>query len=527
MIGNGVYETTFTRKLTIDGITTAFKVYRVDVSLLYYNDKNDRISTWINQYNHEHDVKLDALDKEEYNRVIEQFVYNSNPAALEKTKNNIELVNQREAGVSLRDGRVIDGNRRLTCIRMLNRKNPNIKYFETVILDMDLNDNYKRIKTLELLIQHGEEQRIEYNPIDKLVGMYNDIVVNKVLTVEEYSEFTNEPINEVKKHLFVAETINEYLSFIHAPYCYHIARETQIVSAITDLCTLLRQIKLEEKRQQIKEIVFAAMMMDVTGDFRKYIKDLTSVLSSGAEEFFISEQERIKDDLLEKLEGSHFSNTEALKSFVKDNASIGQEMEENVETWTTKSKKKIILSRPSESANKAISAIETIDTRIVERLDDEGKDKFKRQMKKIQGVVNHYLEMVDEKETAEEPAQEDAKPTPNMIYKPNVGDPIFVADNSGTIYSFIAKIKVMIFAKSENKEYCAYFIKENDEIVSDEIALEVHSNEEKELLFKLKGLSKDDKIIYLVFKKKTANDKEISAIFAFNVSISFGANFDI
>ena len=127
--------TGLSRKLTINGETLAYPVYRVRLDKLYYNDRNDRILTWISQYKDENGVEdLSALSREEYNRIIEAFIVKSNPASLEKTRNSIALTNQREPGVTLSDGRIIDGNRRFTCLRMLQREDPSINYFETVIL---------------------------------------------------------------------------------------------------------------------------------------------------------------------------------------------------------------------------------------------------------------------------------------------------------------------------------------------------------------------------------------------------------
>ena len=100
-----------------------------------------------------------TLNKEIYNRIIENFVYESNPESIRKTQNNISLVGQRVPGVTLADGRVVDGNRRLTCLRRLSRTTPEPLYFETVIMDMDIRADKKQIKLLELAIQHGEEKR--------------------------------------------------------------------------------------------------------------------------------------------------------------------------------------------------------------------------------------------------------------------------------------------------------------------------------------------------------------------------------
>lgn len=45
-----IYKTKYTRKVTFDGKTEIYPVYRVRLDALYYNDQNDRIATWISRY---------------------------------------------------------------------------------------------------------------------------------------------------------------------------------------------------------------------------------------------------------------------------------------------------------------------------------------------------------------------------------------------------------------------------------------------------------------------------------------------
>jgi hypothetical protein len=145
-------KTPQTRKLTVDGLTKAYPVYKVRLDWLFYNDQNDRIATWISQYKAQHNGQApSSTDREAYNAIIEQFIVESNPDALRKTQNNIEMVDQREAGVVLADGRIIDGNRRFTCLRRLAAKNSRFGYFETVILDRDIENSAKQIKTARMV----------------------------------------------------------------------------------------------------------------------------------------------------------------------------------------------------------------------------------------------------------------------------------------------------------------------------------------------------------------------------------------
>jgi AGCS family alanine or glycine:cation symporter len=69
---------------------------------------------------------------------------------------------------------------------------PEFDWFETVILDTSIDTDKKQIKMLELAIQHGEEKKVDYNPIDRLVGVYQDIIETELLTIEEYAQSTNE-----------------------------------------------------------------------------------------------------------------------------------------------------------------------------------------------------------------------------------------------------------------------------------------------------------------------------------------------
>lgn len=232
MVGTDVVQkTTLTRKVTYGGKTVIYPVYRVRLDCLYYNDQNDRISTWITRYESENGKDAFAeLNKDIYNRIIENFIYESNPEAIQKTQKNIALVGQQEPGVSLADGRIVDGNRRFTCLRRLQRESAEPVYFETVIMDMDIREDKKQIKLLELTIQHGEEKKVDYDLIDYAVGTYRDVVQTKLLTVEEYASSTNESVSDVKKRIEIAGVVCEFLSYIKLPEQYHVVREYQVYS---------------------------------------------------------------------------------------------------------------------------------------------------------------------------------------------------------------------------------------------------------------------------------------------------------
>ena len=149
------------------------------------------------------------------------------------------MVGQREAGVVLNDGRVIDGNRRYTCLRRLYNNGNSHRHFEAVILDRDINVNKKEIKLLELSIQHGEEGKVDYNPIDRLVGLYNDVIKNKLITPEEYQQTVNESKSSINKKMEQANLMVEFLEFIGAPEKFYIARDLELDGPLGEIPVIL------------------------------------------------------------------------------------------------------------------------------------------------------------------------------------------------------------------------------------------------------------------------------------------------
>ena len=235
-------------KLAVDGLTSTYRIYQIRLDYIFYNDQNDRIATWISRYKSEENIDhIDRSDLEQYNKLIENFIVQSNPEKMKATQKNIETLGQQKFGIVLKDGRVIDGNRRFTCLRRLSETNQNFNYFEAVILDKDIENNAKQIKMLELQLQIGEEARVDYDPIDRLVGIYNDIVANQLLTVEEYAMSTNmESVKDVEKLVDISMLLVEFLEAINAPRKFYLARELNLNGPLHELYGILKRIKDED-----------------------------------------------------------------------------------------------------------------------------------------------------------------------------------------------------------------------------------------------------------------------------------------
>ena len=251
-------------KHSIDNVTRDFDIYRIKCDLLFYNDQNDRIATWVSEYNSAQGADLLALGRDEYNGVIEDFIVESNPGALRKTEKSIALRGQLRPGIVLNDGRVIDGNRRLTCVRRLARANNEAGWFEAAILDDATGSDPKRIKLLELAIQIGEEEKVAYDPVDRLVGVYRDVVKNHLITPAEYGNATGMTEAEVKKLVDRAQYMEEFLEFCQAPEQYHLARALKVDGPLGEFSRVLK--KYDNRRD--KQLVGSVAGTDAEADFK-------------------------------------------------------------------------------------------------------------------------------------------------------------------------------------------------------------------------------------------------------------------
>lgn len=388
-----VLKTTLTRKLTVDGLTKAYPVYKVKLDWLFYNDQNDRIATWISQYKVQHEGKTpDIAQRDAYNNIIEEFIVASNPDAIRKTQSNIELVDQREPGVVLADGRIIDGNRRFTCLRRLAQKNERFGYFETVILDRSIENNAKQIKMLELSIQHGEESKVDYNAVDRLVGIYSDVVETGLLTEEEYSRSTNEPLSDVKRRIEVAKLMVEFLEFINAPKQFYIARDLQLAFPLEELSKILKKCRDEDDAEDIKIAVFNNILIQPSTDMTRFVRNIKSIIGSDYQEEFLEEQRELAVQVVDSLPPVGKMDTATIREVVRANDEVTQALDRSMEKSLTKVKKNETRNRPVQLAEKATTFLESIDQHILLKLNDSELRRLERQLTKLEQVIAQIRE---------------------------------------------------------------------------------------------------------------------------------------
>lgn len=389
-----VLKTTLTRKVTYGGKTVVYPVYRVRLDALFYNDQNDRIATWITRYESENGHEaLSGLNTEIYNRVIENFIIESNPEAIVKTQKNIALVGQREPGVTLADGRIVDGNRRYTCLRRIQRESQTPVYFETVIMDMDIHEDKKQIKLLELAIQHGEEKKLDYDLIDYAIGTYRDVVQTGLLTIEEYASSTNESVADVRKRIEIAAVVSEFLTYLKLPEQYHVAREFQVYSLFQEMMAPLKQLD-DEGKQKLKVIAFNNAMMHAMPDQRKFIRDIKGLIKNNTYLSYFEDQQKLGQAIQEKFTAVEVRSKSDVDRFAEDNAAITEELQMSMERALLKSRSQQLKAKPSENVSKSISLMMEVDSRQLSRLNTEERENLKAELDELAKIVDGFRKLL-------------------------------------------------------------------------------------------------------------------------------------
>ena len=391
-----VEKTTMTKKVTYGGKTEAYPVYRVRLDKLYYNDQNDRISTWLSQYESQNGVgMLSSLNCGAYNDIIEKFICESNPEAIQRTKNNIALVGQQQPGVVLADGRIVDGNRRYTCLRKIERETGAPQFFETVIMEMDIHDDKKQIKLLELALQHGEEKKVDYDLIDYAVGTYRDVVQTHLLTVDEYAQSANESLSEVNERIEVAKVICEFLEYLKLPEQYYVARDYQVYSLFHEMMAPLKKLNDLEK-VQLKHIAFDNAMMNAIPDQRKFIRDIKKLIKNDTYTDYFTEQQKIEQKILELYGVEEIRSKQDVDAFAQNNQNIAAELQTSMERAMQKSRSALLKNKPAENVSKCIDLLMEVDTRLFPRMEQEDRDALQSNLSELSNIVAAFQKKLSE-----------------------------------------------------------------------------------------------------------------------------------
>lgn len=262
----GVKATSQIKKLPLTNKTLELPVYEIPIKHLKYNIRNGRIFMDLKKLQGDGEVDLEELKNSnvtEFNNEIENLIWESSIDRNKETMDNIELHGQIETGVVLTDGTIIDGNRRFTCLRRLNLKdpfNPEFNYFKAAILSKeDGGISEKDIKAYELKVQFGMDQKVDYKTINFNMSIYENVKSGE-FSVQEMAQNVNKKESQITKIMGTGELVYEFLKYTNEPSQLSIAENLNIYWPLEPLSEYLNgnksnRLSIIEKEQR-KQLYF-------------------------------------------------------------------------------------------------------------------------------------------------------------------------------------------------------------------------------------------------------------------------------
>ena len=201
--------------LRYKGSTRTEIVWRIPLDLLIYNKYNGRIGSDVLSYEKQNG-ELNA-EKDDDRKIIEKFLYESKVDRNKITMDSLFKNGQQRYGIVTSDGTIVDGNRRAMLLNRLFHKRDELgytyeqvercKYFLAIILPDDAEE--KDIQQLETIYQMGEDDKLDYNPIEKYLKCKE--LKRLGFSEEDIAQFMSEKPGQIKEWLKILALMEEYL----------------------------------------------------------------------------------------------------------------------------------------------------------------------------------------------------------------------------------------------------------------------------------------------------------------------------
>ena len=313
------------KRITIDGETKNYPTYRIPLNYLIFNEKNGRIITEIAQYKALHPnfnfEEFKRNDFDGYRNLLKELVEQSSNDAKKsfyETKSNIEKNGQKEAGVILSDGTIVDGNRRFACLLELyqDTKDERFATFEATWFPAPLPDDTNKqrlIKEIEFNLQYNNDPIRKYSRIASLESFYYDTLCpsTKTFNKDDYCKHTGMKSADYDSDKKVVEIMLDYLDFIRHPSEFWIIKDEELDSALEQIAG----VKFDQQQwPKIREVIYTYLTVAKKGDVSKNVRKLIDSANKGTglfKEFKMQFYDEITHDDIKQLKnimGKKFSN---------------------------------------------------------------------------------------------------------------------------------------------------------------------------------------------------------------------------
>lgn len=366
---NKLRKTGEKKKLSIrNQVDDKYDVYEIPLNCLYYNDQNGRINTLYKKYRAIHGLISPEPGDSEYNRIFEQFIFESNDQAMKDTKMSIDEKSQQEPGVVLPDGRVIDGNRRFTALRMLERERNIPMYFNAVILPLDQKSktDEKIIKELELDLQLGREERVSYDPIDRIFDVYNTIKVEKIMNEDEYKKASGaKNTRGINRDIRLAELIIKFIEIVspggNPIDKFYLARDLKLDGPIEEIESTINKLKsnnVEATKDAVLTYLIASKVVDKQNDSTRIMREIKNNILKDNDrlQYFLASADNKVDVIIDTFAENPIESANELKTVIEEN----NEAEESVFKLISSTERLINKGKIENERTKALIELENV-----------------------------------------------------------------------------------------------------------------------------------------------------------------------
>lgn len=201
--------------LRYKGTTSPQIVWRIPLDYLIYNKYNGRIGSDVLSYEKQKGELNAELDSDR--KIIERFLFDSKADRNKNTMESLLKIGQQRYGIVTSDGIIVDGNRRAMLLNKLYHEHENLgysysqvercKYFLAIILPDDAEE--RDIQQLETIYQMGEDDKLDYNPIEKYLKCKE--LKRLGFSERQIAEFMSEQESQIKEWLSILNLMEDYL----------------------------------------------------------------------------------------------------------------------------------------------------------------------------------------------------------------------------------------------------------------------------------------------------------------------------
>ena len=295
-------------QLLYRGTLQPFEVWEIPMEALIYNQYNGRIGSVVKSFEKQSHT-LDPENDEDI-ALIEKFLWNSKESSNKVTLDSLRKTGQIKFGIVSSDGVIVDGNRRASLMNKIRRdsrssqeEKDRCSFFKAVILPESATK--KEILQLETSFQMGEDEKVDYNPIEKYLKCKD--LVDAGFTRDEIASFMSVSKKDVDLNLEILDLMDKYLAFYEYDGLYTLAEGHE--DSFQKLNAALKQYNSgvanmwDYTRQDINNLMGVAFdyirlnlpQNDIRDIFRKPTQNNGSIFSSKDRwnRFFQQHQENI------------------------------------------------------------------------------------------------------------------------------------------------------------------------------------------------------------------------------------------